>query len=267
MKGFIYWLLKHSFFMKLAELISREAGIIIRKRGEEKFLKWRFNMRDIRVLGGPFGGMNYIYPLSRDTIYIPKILGAYESEMHPFVEAICKRGYDTIINIGAAEGYYAVGLAIRNSNTMIHAYEANERTRDDLVRNIDLNNVAARVVVHGKMTLEEMKAIQLNESTLVLCDCDGQEVPLIDPEKFKGLRKCDLLVELHEYEISGPTISELFQQRFSQSHDMVFRNLRKRDMRPYEVIPEFKDLKIIEKEALLSEGRQFSIGWVFCHVK
>jgi len=40
-----------------------------------------------------------------------KLLGFYEQPLQPYIEQVIQTGYPTIINIGCAEGYYAVGLA------------------------------------------------------------------------------------------------------------------------------------------------------------
>src|ERR1700722_7357586 len=56
------------------------------------------------VRSGPFAGM--VYPLESATSRwsIPKLLGAYESELHPFLNVVAKRKYDCVIDIGSAEG-------------------------------------------------------------------------------------------------------------------------------------------------------------------
>jgi hypothetical protein len=63
-----------------------------------------------RVLTGPFRGMAYLNTSDFGPI-APKWLGSYEAEIQDFVCELCERGYETIANIGSAEGYYAVGFA------------------------------------------------------------------------------------------------------------------------------------------------------------
>ena len=68
------------------------------------------------VQSGPFRGMAYALPgLGAEEIFhyggVPKLLGCYEAELHGIFDGVALNGYDTILNIGCAEGYYVAGLA------------------------------------------------------------------------------------------------------------------------------------------------------------
>src|SRR5215472_3996438 len=69
----------------------------------------------LTVRGGPFTGMIYSEAAVKDRFVIPQMLGATELQLHSAIESIVGAGYQKIINIGCAEGYYAVGLATRTS--------------------------------------------------------------------------------------------------------------------------------------------------------
>jgi hypothetical protein len=67
----------------------------------------------IEILDGPFTGLKFVGCSNLGTI-VPKWIGTYESQLQPIIESIIGSGdYRTVIDIGAAEGYYAVGLAWR----------------------------------------------------------------------------------------------------------------------------------------------------------
>src|SRR5918997_1281919 len=73
--------------------------------------------KDLVVQAGPFRGMRYSPRLTAsDTLLshtlLPKLVGCYEVELHDTLAAVFKRKYRQVINIGCAEGYYAVGLAL-----------------------------------------------------------------------------------------------------------------------------------------------------------
>src|ERR1700722_2566319 len=74
-----------------------------------------------RVRTGPFAGMRY-GSVSVGSAYIPKLLGIYERELSSFIEAACLKRPDLIVDVGAAEGYYAVGLAVRNPTAKVIAF-------------------------------------------------------------------------------------------------------------------------------------------------
>ena len=64
------------------------------------------------VAAGPFAGMRYAGLPSGSTAG-PKLLGSYESEIAAWIEGLCGARLDTIVDVGCAEGYYAVGMAMR----------------------------------------------------------------------------------------------------------------------------------------------------------
>src|SRR5262245_41078888 len=75
------------------------------------------------VVAGPFSGLRYV-STARGSSIGPKLLGTYEMELRPAVDAIVARAYPVIINIGAGEGYYSVGLAKRMSKSRIISFDA-----------------------------------------------------------------------------------------------------------------------------------------------
>ena len=62
------------------------------------------------VLSGPFRGMRLsLTPVSNRNL-LGYLLGTQEAELHDVVRRVIARGYSRIINVGAADGYYAVGF-------------------------------------------------------------------------------------------------------------------------------------------------------------
>ena len=79
------------------------------------------------VVSGPFEGMRYPdHAFERVDLYAPKLLGAYEREIAPALERAIARGPAAAVVIGAAEGYYAIGLARRLPEAIVVAYEADD---------------------------------------------------------------------------------------------------------------------------------------------
>jgi hypothetical protein len=181
------------------------------------------------VLTGPFQGMRYI----DETVWglvPPKWLGAYEIELADIIEEIIRRGYSRILNIGCAEGYYAVGLALRHRACEVFAFDIDPICRSQTRRLAGLNQLSDRIHVRG-----ECKHDQLNDlikgTTLVLSDIEGYEVVLLDPDKAAKLKEVDLLIEIHEQaEFIGKThAEELIIDRFGDSHTIERRVSSSRD--------------------------------------
>jgi hypothetical protein len=78
------------------------------------------------VSGGPFDGMRLPDIDSWGQDRGSKLLSFYEQELHPTIREIIDWGPDKIINVGCAEGYYAVGLARLSPNALVVAYDTDE---------------------------------------------------------------------------------------------------------------------------------------------
>src|ERR1700733_10441447 len=110
-----------------------------------------------RVRSGPFEGQMVVFRNTQYSMYIPKVLGLYERELHSTVEEICARAPSTIVNVGAGDGYYAVGFSQRLRSTNIVAFEAESQARDNLARNAVLNGVADHIQIHGACGIAELR--------------------------------------------------------------------------------------------------------------
>jgi hypothetical protein len=129
---------------------------------------------------------------------LPKVLGTYEAEVQPTVEAAVSRGYDLVIDIGAAEGYYAVGLALRMPQARVVAYEADPDAQARCRELIALNRMADRIDLRG--TFDPAAAGEFaGRRAFVVCDVDGFEVELFTPARAAVWSRADLLIELHDF--------------------------------------------------------------------
>ena len=170
------------------------------------------------VNGGPFAGMRYVHG-AVGSAYVPKLLGIYERELNARIEQACALKFPLIVDIGAAEGYYAVGLARRNPNAHVIAFEMEEKGQAALKELAELNNVTSRVEIRGKCNPEDLaRVLATSERALVLCDVEGDEEILVNPEVIPSLALMHLLVEMHEFISAG--ITERVSKRFSATHNV-----------------------------------------------
>lgn len=168
------------------------------------------------VYAGPFRGMKYC-DASVGSVFYPKILGAYEKELHDVIEQLISSKPDCVVDIGAAEGYYAVGLARRLPSAKIIAFETTKEGRDLLAEMARINGVTNRIDLRGQCEVEDLRnALEGTARTVVICDVEGYEQVLLDPEKVPALRTATILVELHEFVVRG--ISSVIETRFSPTH-------------------------------------------------
>lgn len=167
-----------------------------------------------QVIAGPFKGLRYP---GRDRGNFCVLLGAYESCLAPAIESVISREPKLVINVGAAYGYYAFGLARRLPKSSVLAYELDRSRQVQLMRYRKLNQLEHRVALRGACTLESLNADINNEAGTFICmDVEGGEAELLDPVKVPGLQRAEILVELHE--MFRPGVTGLLKRRFTDTH-------------------------------------------------
>jgi len=174
-----------------------------------------------RVLTGPFRGMAYLNTSDFGPI-APKWLGSYEAEIQDFVCEFCKRGYETIVNIGSAEGYYAVGFARASAASRIFAFDIDPLARRALAELALMNGALDRIEIRNICTWNVLNDLRSGKQLLFI-DIEGAEMDLLDPGECDALRRSDILVELHQSRGIGNQIEETICRRFAASHDIQRR--------------------------------------------
>lgn len=184
-------------------------------RPKRRFLLGRLRAlsRD-RVLSGPFAGMQLTgLPAA------PELLGTYERELFGVVQELASRPLHTLVNVGARYGYYAVGMARLMPAVTVKAYEWSDEARTQLASAVHANGVQDRVTVAGYCDRADLAAdLDTEGGVLVVCDIDGGETTLLDPQQVPALRRATILVECH-----GPAASPteaVMVHRFLPTHDV-----------------------------------------------
>jgi hypothetical protein len=163
---------------------------------------------------------------SHNSEFLPKLLGSYELELSQILDDVIREDHSVIVDVGCAEGYYAVGLALRCPAARVFAFdqdaEAQRACRETALR----NQVAERVEVLGACDPEALNRLPL-AGALLVCDCEGYELDLLTPELVPGLRSCDILVELHDHlnaEITPALLRRFLGTHTAQLIPSVIRN-------------------------------------------
>jgi hypothetical protein len=193
---------------------------ILRDLPEKSVRKWVERELEQRIVrSGPFQNMKYgersrSIGLVHASAYYPKLLGTYELEIASFIRRIGNLRADRIVDVGAAEGYYAVGLALI-TNAQVVAFEAHGT--ETLLALATLNSVAHRITAHTICDAAGLRAAVDGASrAFVFMDIEGGESILLDPLVVPELSKAWIIVEVHDCFIPGTT--ELLKHRFATSH-------------------------------------------------
>lgn len=213
------------------------------------------------VHGGPMRGLRYP-PESIESVdaLVAKLVGAFEQPLHAAIEREVAREPATFVDIGAAEGYYAAGFALRCPGARVEAFEQDRRIRRHLRRIAELNGVDDRIRFHGRCTAAELQALPGLDGAFVLSDCEGAEHEIFSGEAIAALRTATVLIELHSTDPGGHEIDHLLA-RFSPTHDVS-------RIRPSaasaDSFPELQSLTPEQRDLALGEFRVDRNGWAIC---
>jgi hypothetical protein len=151
------------------------------------------------VVGGPFRGMRYQGKAVCGPA-APKLLGVYESELAPWLRKWSAIPFQNIINVGAAEGYYAVGCAMLWPHATVMAFESTEEGRALLARNVEINGLQSRVKIMGHCGQKQLQAAMPDgQGSLVIIDVEGAESHLLKPTIIRSLADAYIIVEIHDF--------------------------------------------------------------------
>lgn len=213
------------------------------------------------VQSGPFKGMKYLRH-STGSVVLPKLIGTYEFELHPIIQSIDYKTYDQVIDIGAAEGYYAVGLSRFYQVKHMLAFEASKNGRRKLKKLARINKVF-NISIKGKCEISTLKKnLQKGGRYLIIVDIEGYEKTLLSPKQIPELRQADILVELHPNQHAN--LEGIIRERFDETHIITkIPQKAEREIAPEVIIPERMQGK---KDFLVDEfrGPQF---WLFLKTK
>jgi hypothetical protein len=213
-----------------------------------------------RVASGLFAGMRFPSSIGQ----LGMLLGTWEKELDPVWREIVVQPYRLMVNVGAAEGYYAVGLALRCPALRVIAFEmlAEQRVRlDELAA---LNAVTARIDVRGRCEPTGFDAaLGDGRGTLVVMDVEGYETVLLDPHRAPALAAADVLVESHDLYVEGCT--ELLRKRFATMHEIVEIESRWRTLDDYPFRHMLTRLPWLREQFLftMNEGRPCLMRWLW----
>lgn len=253
------FLLRFRLFDRVIAFLQYQRTRMLRRRTEAR-LRDGGLYGDV-VLSGPFSGMKY--PPSGAhwvSCRFEKIIGCYEAELYPCIRRVAeeKRGYTDIINVGAAEGFFSVGLGLLFPSAKLLAFES-EPAKTEVMRDLaELNGFADQLTIRGFCDPESLAAIPVGAKPLLICDVDGYETELMDPGRVPWLAQADIVLELHD--CLKPGITELMRSRFEKTHTL---ELVTSTGTAYEQFPILRGLSFPEIHAMTNSDRAAMQDWFF----
>lgn len=215
----------------------------------------------LAVLHGPFTGLRYATAESAGSALLPKLLGSYERELHSSIEELLQNNYSDVVDVGCAEGYYAVGLAVRMPQARVHAFDTEARARELCLQMARLNGVESRLQLGAWCDPAALLRLELGPRALVISDCEGYEALLFTPEVAQALAAHDVLIEVHDR--ADPELGDRLQKLFLATHhvELVDSIDDTRKLRSY-CFDELKVFDPVTRREVLSEGRGMVMQWL-----
>jgi hypothetical protein len=213
------------------------------------------------VISGSFKGLKF----SQRFPTKPMLLGVWEKELSFVWETLEDKR--NIIDVGAAEGFYAVGLAKKYPQKKIIAFEMDSNSRR-MLKIIANDNSVSNLTIHGKCEFEDLAQLgQKLENSLIIMDCEGYETQLLKMNNSTIFYKSDILVEMHE--MYRPGCTQTIKKRFADTHRISEILGQERVINDWPKELNFIRLLFPKKEILhfMDEGRPYPMNWLLMKPK
>ena len=210
---------------------------------------------------GPLRGLRYpprLVGASEDVV--AKLLGSYEQELHATLADLVAERPPLVVNIGAGEGYYAVGLARALPDAAVVAYDIDDLRRPWCRQLAAANGVSDRVEVRGECTPQHLEQALAGRRALVLCDREGAEIEVIEPSRTPGLARATVIVETHEWVRNG--LAEELERRLAPTHDVSWVQQQPRWRNDHPELAEVPASDYMDHELALTEFRPQPMRWL-----
>lgn len=189
------------------------------------------------------------------------ILGLYEKEVSDTLATIDYQ-YNVLVDLGAADGIYGVGLLVNNRFEESYCFEASNINQELLISNASENGISEKVHVFGKAdrNFHSLIPSDARKRAVVIVDIEGAEFDILSTDVFVAFSHSVFIIELHHWFFKDPShqLNGLMKSAAS-THSATFIRTGARDLSPFEELTDWSDN---ERWLLCSEGRARSMEWV-----
>ena len=247
------------------EICCRQRHSIMRKRTRREIAS---HIERREILSGPFTGMKYAEEAAVGSSLWPKLVGTYESELQPFISDITQTGYQKIIDIGYAEGYYLVGLGRLFQQAELIGFDCELEAQRLCKANAEINGIEEdRLKLFGAFDREQFQQSLGEEKTLVVVDCEGTENDVVSGLTREQLLAADWLIETHDHLVEGTT--ERLSKVFKETHELQEVVTDEDNETKVRLLPDSvkQSCDAYVQQVLVSEDRKSQQFWIFAKRK
>lgn len=211
------------------------------------------------VFNGPFKGLKLV----NKNVFgseLPKLLGSYEKELNESLTSALKKQPKVVCNIGAAEGYYALGCARYSGVDQVLAFEALEYGRNLISDNLQANQIDSVISIMGLCNEQILwNTLNANLIGLMLIDIEGAELDILSRRNVALLEKTELIIESHDF--CRPNCINTLKKLFEQTHKLRVISSKPRTAVDFPIktwLPNRLKLELID------EKRPGTMQWLVC---
>ena len=168
----------------------------------------------------------------------------------------------TFIDIGAADGYYSVGVLVNGLFDCSYSFERSERAQEVLRHNAERNGVADKVHIHGAAHPEFYKDLprDILSKSVLLIDIEGAEFDLLTPDIFAAFAGSVIVIELHDYFYpDGQQKLDRLKAHADQHFQITEFTTTSRDLSKF---PELRSFNDTDRWLICDEGRGEMMRWL-----
>ena len=237
------------------------------QKSKNKVLNHLVKIHGHKVAYGKFTGMK----LNKNSYWskndlITQILGVYEQHILEQLIEFSKENDSVLVDIGAADGYFAVGAVYSGLFNKVYAFEIEEEGRKNLTYNSEINSCNSKIYINIEANNNSLKKIiDNNKKVVILIDIEGEEFKLLNLETISLLSKCNLIIELHPSLVpDGITKQEQLINYCKPYFDISL--IRRENYNP-NFFGELNKFTDEERLIAMGEGRENNMSWLILKSK
>jgi hypothetical protein len=210
---------------------------------------------------GPFKGLrlpaNNWWGVDRAAMYF----GLYEQEILASL-ANLPDTYRTLVDLGAAEGYYGIGAVASRLFDRSYCFEQSVEARGIILESAKLNGVSDRISIHGTADRDFYEIIPAAErsKSVLLVDIEGGEFDLLTEDVFRAFERSIIFIELHDYAFrDGRDRLATLKASAGRFFNITELTTTARDLSKF---PELRSFSDTDRWLICSEGRGRLMQWL-----